>query len=49
MKELVDKEYAQGRNTAMGDIELDSMLRKIDKTVHTAFEHHHIAKRILNN
>ncbi len=49
MKELVDKEYAQGRNTAMGDIELDTMLREIDKTVHTAFEHHHIAKRILNN
>lgn len=49
MKELVDKEYAQGRNTAMGDIELDGMLRKIDETVHTAFEHHHIAKRILNS
>ncbi len=49
MKELVDKEYAQGRNTAMGDIELDAMLKMIDETVHTAFEHHHIAKRILNN
>ncbi len=47
MKELVDKEYAEGRNTAMGDIELDAMLKNIDDDVHTAFEHHHIARKLL--
>ena len=30
MKELVDKEYAAGRNTAMGDVELDGMLKALD-------------------
>ncbi len=47
MKELVDKEYAEGRNTAMGDIELDAMLKNIDVDVHGAFEHHHIARKLL--
>ncbi len=47
MKELVDKEYESGRNTAMGDIELDTMLRQLDNHLHSAFEHHHIAKKLL--
>lgn len=47
IKELVDKEYAEGRNTAMGDIELDTMIRKLDPDAHAAFEHHHIARKLL--
>lgn len=31
VKELVDKEYENGRCTVMGDIELDEMIRSIDK------------------
>ena len=31
LKELVDKEYADGRCSVMGDDELDAMLRSIDK------------------
>ena len=30
--EVVDEEYARGRNTVMGDDELVSILRRIDKT-----------------
>ena len=47
MKTLVDEEYAKGRNTAMGDIELDSMLKNIDADTHAAFEHHTLAKKLL--
>jgi len=48
VKELVDLEYANGRNTAMGDIELDDMIKKLDPDKHAAFEHHHLAKKLLN-
>lgn len=47
LKELVDKEYENGRNTAMGDFELDSMLKSIDPDMHSAFEHHHLAKKLM--
>ncbi len=47
MKELVDKEYAAGRNTAMGDLELDGMLKALDKDIHAAFEHHYLAAKLL--
>ncbi len=47
MKELVDKEYAEGRNTAMGDFELDQMVKNLNEDAHTAFEHHHIARKLL--
>ena len=47
MKELVDKEYAAGRNTAMGDVELDGMLKALDKDIHAAFEHHYLAAKLL--
>jgi isopropylmalate/homocitrate/citramalate synthase len=44
LKELVDQEYANGRNTAMSAFELDTMLLNIDPDVHTALEHHHLKK-----
>ena len=37
LKEQVDKEYAEGRNTIMGDDELDSMVRIFDKKLHKLF------------
>ncbi|MBR2988835.1 MAG: 2-isopropylmalate synthase [Clostridia bacterium] len=37
MKEQVDKEYAEGRNTIMGDDELDSLVRIFDKKLHKLF------------
>ncbi len=46
LKELVDKEYASGRNTAMGDFELDSMLKLVDPETHTLLEHHEIMRKI---
>lgn len=48
LKELVDKEYENGRNTAMGDFELDAMIKSIDEDMHSAFEHHHLAKKLIN-
>ena len=43
------EEYAAGRNTAMGDYELDSMLKKLDPERHAVFEHHHLAGKLLKN
>jgi len=34
VKELVDQEYANGRNTCMGDGELDDMVHGIDPELH---------------
>ena len=31
----------------VGDIELDTMIRKLDPDAHAAFEHHHIARKLL--
>ncbi|MBP5661836.1 MAG: hypothetical protein J6X30_01615, partial [Clostridia bacterium] len=47
VKTMVDAEYAAGRNTAMGDIELDDMVRRADADAHLAFEHHTVASRLL--
>jgi isopropylmalate/homocitrate/citramalate synthase len=49
LKELVDKEYVEGRNTAMGDFELDTMLKKLSPEMHAAFEHQHLASKLLKN
>ena len=38
LKELVDKEYEAGRNTAMGDSELDNMIRVLDVELHSALD-----------
>ncbi len=45
LKELVDEEYERGRNTAMGDIELDAMVKQLDPERHAAFQHHIFAKK----
>lgn len=37
VKEMVDAEYAAGRNTIMGDDELDSMIRIFDAKLHKLF------------
>lgn len=37
LKDMVDAEYAAGRNTIMGDDELDSMIRLYDKKLHKLF------------
>lgn len=37
VKEMVDAEYAAGRNTFMGDDELDTMIRLFDKELHKLF------------
>ncbi len=37
VKDMVDAEYAAGRNTIMGDDELDSMVRLFDKELHKMF------------
>ncbi len=34
VKELMDKEYAEGRTSIMSDFELDAMIRNVDKTFH---------------
>lgn len=41
MKELVDAEYANGRNTVMGDYELETMLKKVDFETYQRFAHIH--------
>ena len=38
VKEMVDAEYAAGRNTFMGDDELDTMIRLFDKNLHKLFQ-----------
>ncbi len=38
VKEMVDAEYAAGRNTFMGDDELDTMIRLFDKDLHKLFQ-----------
>lgn len=40
VKEMVDAEYAEGRNTVMGDAELDDMVRKADLDIYTKLCYH---------
>ena len=37
MKEIIDAEYAEGRNSILGDDELDNMIRSIDRDRHREF------------
>ena len=37
MKEQIDAEYAAGRNSIMGDDELDNMIRQLDRARHREF------------
>lgn len=45
MKERVDAEYAAGRNTVMGDIELENMLREIDFSEYERLSHIHLRRK----
>ncbi len=47
IKEVVDKEYEDGRNTAMGDDELDNILRAIDYEEYERLCHIHLKKNSL--
>lgn len=42
MKKLIDTEYADGRNTVMGDWELENMLRKVDYQTYERLSHVHV-------
>jgi len=44
MKDLVDKEYVDGRNTVMGDEELEAMLKAIDFDLYEQLAHIHVKK-----
>ncbi len=41
IKEMVDAEYAGGRTTVMGDIELDGMFRQADPVTYKTVSHYH--------
>ncbi len=45
IKEEVDKQYAEGRNTAMGDAELDYILETIDFEEYERLSHIHIREK----
>ncbi len=45
MKDGVDKEYASGRNTVMGDGELEEMLKNIDFELYEKLSHIHIHRK----
>ena len=41
IKELVDLEYAQGRNTVMGDCELEALFKQVDPDTQYTVSHYH--------
>ncbi|HRR36379.1 MAG TPA: hypothetical protein P5535_04835, partial [Clostridia bacterium] len=45
VKELVDKEYADGRNTVMGDGELENILKSVDYDEYEKLSRKHARKR----
>jgi isopropylmalate/homocitrate/citramalate synthase len=45
IKEVVDKEYANGRNTVMGDSELESVLKQVDYDEYERLDHLHLKKK----
>jgi isopropylmalate/homocitrate/citramalate synthase len=45
IKKLVDLEYAQGRNTTMGDAELEAMLQRVDFNEYERLTHIHLHKK----
>ena len=45
MKELIDKEYENGRTTVMGDNELDDMVRMLDSEIYELISHTHKKKK----
>ena len=42
MKDAVDREYADGRTTVMGDEELENMLRELDFNEYERLSHIHL-------
>ena len=48
MKERVDVEYAQGRNTVMSDLELENILKDIDYEFYTKLDHINIRKHFID-
>ena len=48
MKERVDAEYAQGRNTVMSDLELESILKDIDYDFYKKLEHINMHKNYID-
>ncbi len=45
MKEIVDREYAEGRNTVMGDGELEDILRTVDFEAYENLSHIHLKEK----
>ncbi len=45
MKERIDREYADGRTTVMGDNELDDMVRLLDFDLYETLSHMHLHKK----
>ena len=45
IKEVIDREYEEGRTTAMGDDELDNIMREIDFDEYERLCHIHVKKR----
>ncbi len=45
MKALIDEEYENGRNTVMGDGELEDMLRKVDFELYAKLSHIHLKEK----
>ncbi|MDD6800802.1 MAG: 2-isopropylmalate synthase, partial [Firmicutes bacterium] len=45
MKEAVDREYAEGRNTVMGDEELENLLSELDFDEYERLIHIHLRKK----
>ena len=46
MKDIVDKEYANGRNTVMGDEELEDIMRTVDFNEYERIAHIHIKNKV---
>ena len=45
MKRRIDEQYENGRNTVMGDSELEEMLKEIDFDYYRQVSHIHINRR----
>jgi len=46
MRQMIDAEYADGRNTCMGDGELETMLQKADYNEYERLNHIHLGKKL---
>jgi hypothetical protein len=46
MRLMIDAEYADGRNTCMGDGELETMLQQADYNEYERLNHIHLGKKL---